>query len=103
METAWKITLPDGTVIENLERNADCFISETEPPTMDDLLTEVVASADGEDSKTWTNCEYVKCAGVDNRHWFTFRELSEQELFKITINSKLEYLAMMADVDMEDA
>lgn len=98
----WTITLPDGTTINDLERNCDCFISETALPEMTGTFTEVTATAEGEDTKTWQNAEYLECASIDDRHWFTFRELSERELTDMQIASKLEYLAMMVDVDLAE-
>jgi hypothetical protein len=102
MEKTWKITLATGAVIENLERNGDCFISATPVEEVTTGLAEVVASAEGEQSKVWHNAEFVKCASVDDRCWFTFRELSDAELFRLQMQAKLEYISMMVDVDLEE-
>jgi hypothetical protein len=85
-----------------LERNGDCFISEEPVEEVTTGLSEVVASAEGEENKVWHNAEFVKCASVDDRHWFTFRELSAGELYQLEMQAKLEYLSMMVDVDLEE-
>lgn len=99
----WKITLADGTVISDLERNGDCFISNTEVTLPDAGMSEVIASADGETDSIWTNAALVVCASIDDRFWFTFRELSENELWKLKIEAQTQYLAMMSDIDLEEA
>lgn len=99
---AWKITLADGTVITDLERNGSCFISDAELSVSDAGLSEVIASADGETDVIWNNAELIVCASIDGRFWFTFRELSENELWKLKIEAQTQYLAMMADIDLEE-
>lgn len=103
MEKAtWKIEMADGTVIEGLERRDSCFISDTELSVSDGGLSEVIASADGEPDVVWNNAELVRCASIDGRFWFTFRELSADELWKLKIEAQTQYLAMMTDTDLEE-
>lgn len=98
----WKITLANGTVITDLERNGTCFISDTDLPVLDEGLSEVTASAYGEMDVVWHNAELVRCASIDDRYWFTFRELSADELWKLKIEAQTQYLTMMTDVDLEE-
>jgi len=98
----WKITLADGTVIDNLERDGSCFISAKELPALESGMSKVIASADGEQDTVWNNAELVRCASVDDRYWFTFRELSTDELWRLKIEAQTQYLAMMTEVDLEE-
>jgi hypothetical protein len=98
----WKITLASGTVITGLEKNGNCFISSTPLPDMEDGLLEVVASADDEQDIVWHNAELVSCAAVDDRYWFTFREPTEAELATLQMQAKVDYIAMMTNVDLEE-
>jgi hypothetical protein len=103
MEKTWKITLASGTVIEGLEKSGNCFISDSPlPEELDGNLTGAVASADGEQELTWNNAELVHCASVDGRNWFALRELSDAEMSQLRLQAKVEYIAMMTDVDLEE-
>lgn len=98
----WKIEMANGTVIDGLERNGTCFICASEPTVLDSGLSTVVASAEGEADIVWHNAEVVRCSSVDGRFWFTFRELSDSELWRLRIEAQTQYLAMMTDVDLEE-
>jgi hypothetical protein len=44
----------------------------------------------------------VQITEVNADYWFVLREYSAQEIWQAKINSNLEYIAMMADIDLEE-
>lgn len=107
MEKPWKITLSDGTTIENLGLNGNNFVSETEitADMFTDKLSKVTIEGkeNGQDVKQeYEHMELVQIVKYDDGYYFVLRELSQDELSKIKIQADIEYIAMMADIDMEE-
>lgn len=96
MEKA-KITFKNGVEIE-AEVNGSCYITDRKPDLPVDL-SEVTATA-GEDVKVIRNADVNEAASTDGRYWFTLRELTEQELKDIKTQADIQYLAMMADIEL---
>lgn len=107
MEKSWKITLSDGTQLENLRLNGNNFISE-EKIVEDDFkgkLSKVIIEGitDGQEFKQeYQHMELVQIVHNKDGYYFVLRELSEEELYKIKTQADIEYLAMMADIDLEE-
>ena len=103
MEKSWKITLSDGTRLENLGINGNNFISEAKI-TEDDFngkLSKV--TVEGKDFKQeYNNMELVQIAHYGDGYYFVLREIPQEELDKLKMQSDIEYLAMMSDIDMEE-
>ena len=103
----WKITLSDGTKIENLRLNGNNYISE-EKLTEDDFkgkLSKVTieGSEDGQEiKKEYEHMELVQIVHYEDGYYFVLRELSATELKEIKMQSDIEYLAMMTDIDLEE-
>lgn len=107
MEKSWKITLADGTQLKNLRLSGNNFISETE--ITEDIfkgkLSKVIVEGkeDGQDVKNeYEHMELVQIVHYEDGYYFILRELSQQELRDEKIQSNLDYLAMMVDVDLEE-
>lgn len=98
MEKA-KITFTNGTVIE-AEENASSLITDSRPDFPADLSSVKVTGAGGE--RIYKNAEIIKCASVDGRYWFAFREISESERTARQMQANIEYIAMMTEVDLEE-
>ena len=104
----WKITLSDGTKIENLRLNGNNYISEAKL-TEDDFkgkLSKVTieGSEDGQEiKKEYEHMELVQIVHYEDGYYFILRELSADELKEIKMQSDIEYLAMMTDIDLEEA
>lgn len=107
MEKSWKITLSDGTQLENLKLNGNNFISE-EKIVEDDFkgkLSKVIIEGitDGQEFKQeYQHMELVQIVHNKDGYYFVLRELSEEELYKIKTQADIEYLAMMANIDLEE-
>ena len=95
-----KIAFQNGTEME-AEENGSSLITDSSPDFPADLSSVAVIGAGGE--RIYKNAEIVECASVDNRYWFTFREIPESERIARQTQANIEYVAMMADIDLEEA
>lgn len=97
----YTITLTDGTIIENLTLNGNNYISKEQlsEEMFDDNCRTIVIS-DGEKEEVHKNMELVQIVENNNEYWFVLREITEQELAQLQIQSSIEYLAMMTGVEL---
>lgn len=100
-EKIYKITLADGTVIDNLTLNGNNYIS-AEP--IDSTIfagnCSPVIISNGSSNETHDNMAFVQLTEVSNKYWFVLRDVSSEELAKIKMQSDIEYVAMMAGVEL---
>lgn len=106
MEKSWKITLSDGTTIENLRLNGNNFVSEAEikKEMFDGKLLKVTIEGIEDGKKVvneYKNMELVQIVHYEDGYYFVLRELSQEEINMAKIQGNIEYLAMMTDVDLE--
>ncbi len=97
----YTITLADGKKITGLTKNGDNFVSESkvdETLLVDNLS--VMTVSDGEVERVYHNVELVQQVQYSDGWYLAFRELTAQELKEIELNAKIEYIAMMANVEM---
>lgn len=97
----YKITLTDGTVINDLKLNGNNFISSTEIEESifdGNLLT--VTINDGEKDELHTNMKLVQISKVESEYWFVLRDIPETELAFIKMQSDIEYVAMMSEIEL---
>lgn len=100
-EKIYKITLSDGTVIENLTLNGDNFVSKVD---IDSAVFEgncspvIIESDDCVDIHN--NMELIQVTHVGTEVWIALRDLSEEEMAKIKMQSDIEYIAMMTGVEL---
>lgn len=98
------ITLTDGTVLNNLIVNGDNFIANYS--LTDDIfdmnLSPVTIEIDGIEDVH----EYMKLIQITHPNatewWFVIQDMTPEELYRLDIESKLDYLAMMSDVDLDE-
>lgn len=107
MEKSWKITLADGTKLENLSLNGNNFVSEneiTEDIFEGNLLKVKIEGINEEGQEIieeHNHMELIQIAQYDDGYYFALRDLTDEELEKMKMQSDIEYLAMMSDVDLE--
>ena len=107
MEKSWKITLADGTKLENLSLNGNNFVSEneiTEDIFNGNLLKVKIEgkTEEGQDIiEEHNHMELIQITKYDDGYYFALRDLTEEELEKMKMQSDIEYLAMMSDIDLE--
>lgn len=102
MENAiYTITLADGTVLENLRLNGNNFISAAQltQDVFQDNLSPVIIS-NGETEERHENMALVHLTAYKGERWFTIRDLSPEELWKLKMEANMEYIAMMGDVEL---
>ncbi len=46
--------------------------------------------------------ELVQIAHYEDGYYFVLREIPQEELDKLKMQSDIEYIAMMSDIDMEE-
>lgn len=93
------LKLLNGETIENLEVNGNCLISEVDIP--DEKLTDVLLSKITVNDVIYENITLVLKWIDDGKYWLALRQKTDMEIKEAEINSKLEYIAMMSNVDME--
>lgn len=98
----YTITLADGTVLEGLTRPSNAFVApaDTDLSVFEDNCSPVVIS-DGESSETHPVMLFTQVPNKDSgEKRFILRDPSPEELKQIEIDSKIEYVAMMAGVEL---
>ena len=99
----FKLILADGTEIKNLTRNGDNFISDTkvDESLFAGNLTSLTIT-DGEDvTIEMNNAELIQQIEYQGKYWLCFRQLSESAIKDMALESQIQYLAMMTDVDID--
>lgn len=97
----FEITLDDGTQIKDLEQNGNNYISAKELTTEDfagKLGRVKITGSDGTE-EAHENMELVQITKDQGKYWFVLRELTEEEIFRRGMQSRMEYMAMMSDID----
>lgn len=107
----YKITLSDGTILDNIELNCTVFISKNiiDESVFEHNLSPVNIELYGDRSPD-------EAIDVEGRHenmsyfpinspeegetWFCLRDISESEMQFAKIRSDIEYLAMMTDTEL---
>lgn len=97
----YTITLADGTAIKDLSLNGNNFISTKKltESSFADLSHVTITDEDGKPEEH-DNMELVQIAKNGKEYWFVLRELSPQEIRDAKIQADIEYLAMMADIEI---
>lgn len=97
----YKITLSDGTIIDNLKINGNNFISFVEiNKTIFDGNCLTVTINDGEKDDIHTNMELVHVTKMGGEYWFSLRDVPESKLAFIKLQSDVEYITMMAGIEL---
>lgn len=97
----YSITLADGTVLDNLRLNGNNFISRV--PVVKETFAgncSPMTISDGETQTVHEYAELVQISLYNGEYWFVFRDLSPEELRRIKMESDIEYVAMMAGVEL---
>lgn len=99
----YTLILADGTKLTDLERNGDCFYSKKkvdESVLANNLSTLTIT--DGETEEVMTNAVLIRQVQRGDKWRLAFRELTVQEMKEMSVMGKIDYLAMMADIDLEE-
>lgn len=99
----YTLILADGTKLPELERNGDCFYSKKkvdESIFVNNLSTLTITG--GETEEVMINAVLIRQVQRGNKWRLAFRELTTQEIKEMSVMGKIDYLAMMADIDLEE-
>lgn len=100
-ENIYKITLADGSEIENLTLNGDNFISKTRvTESMFQNNCSPLVISDGTNNEVHEQAELIQLSKMNGEYWFAFRDISVEELEKMKMQSDIEYVAMMAGIEL---
>lgn len=101
MDKSYTIILADGTEIGNLSLNGNNFISKTyfDAAIFENNCSPVVIRG-GETDEIHENMELVQLMEVGDEYWFVLRDITEEELGKIKMQSDIEYVAMMSGIEI---
>lgn len=100
-EKKYKVTLSDGTVIDNLKLNGNNFISNEiiDPMLFNGNCSPVVIS-EGINEEIHDNMEVVQITQVNGDYWFVLRDIAISELKQLKLQSDIEYVAMMTGIEL---
>ena len=94
-EITYKITLSDGTLIENLKLNGNNFISKVSvnAELFSDNCSPVIIN-DGTNDEVHNNMALVQVSEVNGEYWFVLRDIAISELkqLKLKCNRTLSML-----------
>lgn len=92
----YKITLANGTEINNLRLNGNNFIS-TAPVSADVFrgACSPVIINDGETDEIHENMELVQVTRMGEEYWFILRDISAEELKQRQLRADVDYLLVM--------
>ena len=92
----YTMVLSDGTIIENLRKNGDNYISASKltADMFEGKLSEVTVKTSENDM------DLVQITEMDGEYWFVLRQFSATELAMAKMSSNIDFLAMMQDVEL---
>lgn len=102
-EKTYKLILADGTVVDNLTLNGTNFVSKTEvrPETFEDNCSPMTVVCDGNE-EVHEHAEFLQIMELNGEYLIAFRDISDRELLDMKTRSDIDYLAMMADISLEE-
>ncbi|MFI3173726.1 MAG: hypothetical protein R3Y53_00820 [Bacillota bacterium] len=99
----YTIVLADGKILKDLELNGNNFISHTELTEADFKYNCSPVSIQNQTTNTEELHEHMELVQVTkdgDAWWFVLREVTEAERAKNKTQSDIEYIAMMAGIEL---
>lgn len=98
----YEIELADGTKLKNIHLNGNNWVSQTELTKEDfeDKLS-VVTFTDGKKTYVHKNMRLAQVQHYSDGWYFILLDISKEELEKMKTQADLQYIAMMANIDLE--
>ena len=97
----YTMVLSDGTIIENLRKNGDNYISASKltADMFEGKMSEVTVYT-SEDEVVMDNMALVLTTEKNVEYWFVLRQFSSIELTIAKISSDIDFLAMLQDAEL---
>lgn len=104
-EIIYTVVLADGTELNNLGLNGNNFVSYEDIDAnifMDNCSPVTISYNDDENvhEEFHENMELVQISKNDNNTLFILRDISNEELARIKMQSDIEYIAMMSNIEL---
>jgi hypothetical protein len=99
------LTFADGQSITNLIANGDVFVSTTPVNTEifeddnDSLIIVIDSQGSREEHTDWKFANVIHT--LEGEYWICFSQVTPLEQMELDIQAKLDYIAMMADIDID--
>jgi len=87
------LTFADGSKI-TAALNGNCYITNEKPEIPEDLSLIMVSGAE---ERTFKNAQLVEPFSNDGRYWFSFIEVSDEEISREKTDAQVMYTALMTD------
>lgn len=97
----YTVTLADGTVIPDLTLNGNNFVSKKKvtPDLFDGNLSKVVID-DGDYEETHGPMELIQIQQWEGDWYFILADIPKEKLELMKLRADIDYVGMMADVDI---
>lgn len=96
----YKLILADGSTLSELRINGNNFISLTPVyPEVFKYNTSTVTIESDDWSQTYQNMELVQITQVNDEYWFVLTEIPENKLEMQSMQSKIDYIMMMTEIE----
>jgi hypothetical protein len=97
----------ESFAVEDLSMNGNNYVSETEVDTSDwpPVFTLTATDSDGNVTEHIEHAKLIQqeCYAWDGgRYYLAFAAVSPQEIANADLQSQIEYLAMMSDIDLDE-
>lgn len=100
MDDIYKIELSDGTVLDRLQLNGNNYVSSKEiTEQMFRGKLRQVKITNGTQVQYLYNVELVQITQEGDEWWFIIQEIDATQYALSDLNAKVDYLAMMIDVE----
>ena len=99
----YTLKLADGTQIKNLGMNGNNLVSKNrvDESLFEDNLSTVTITGEGE-TTVLHNAMFTGQLEFEDGWYFSFTEIPPQELKDLKTQANIEYIAMMADINLEE-
>ncbi len=102
-ERTYTIDIGNGTVLENLVLNGNCYVSQEEisEDTFDGMETVTITDSDGTVT-TMDNVELTFVHHYPDGYYFGLNELTEAQIKALSTDAQIMYTALMTDTLIEE-
>ena len=96
------LELSDGRILTSLIVNGDVFVSKTpvDPDIFEDNVNPITVTVNGE-ATTHDDWKFCGIIPMNDEWWICFAEMDAFEKLELDFQSKIDYISMMTDVDLD--
>lgn len=96
------LELSDGRILTSLIVNGDVFVSKTpvDPAIFEDNVNPITVTINGE-AVTHDDWKFCGVIPMNGEWWICFAEMDAFEKLELDFQSKIDYISMMTDIDLD--